>query len=107
METTVISKLVVTSTLLLPGGAEPETLPDGLLTPMYVSILLTISPFVAPSKDFTELSLLEEGREAGSVGAPGDPDCVSLQGNCYTAAGMFCRSLSCNTTMYIQMSQRS
>ena len=31
VETTVISELVVTSTLLLPGDAEPETLPDGLL----------------------------------------------------------------------------
>ena len=31
VETTVISELVVTSTLLLPGDAGPETLPDGLL----------------------------------------------------------------------------
>ena len=31
VETTVISELVVTSTLLLPGDAEPETLPDGWL----------------------------------------------------------------------------
>ena len=30
VETTVISELVVTSTLLLSGDAEPETLPDGL-----------------------------------------------------------------------------
>ena len=32
VETTVIAELVVTSTLLLPGDAAPETLPDGLLT---------------------------------------------------------------------------
>ena len=31
LETTVITELVVTSTLLLPGDAGPETLPDGLL----------------------------------------------------------------------------
>ena len=31
VETTVIAELVVTSTLLLPGDARPETLPDGLL----------------------------------------------------------------------------
>ena len=31
VETTVISELVVTSTLLPPGDAGPETLPDGLL----------------------------------------------------------------------------
>ena len=31
VETTVISELVVTSTLLLPGYAGPVTLPDGLL----------------------------------------------------------------------------
>ena len=31
VETTVISELVVTSTLLLPGDAGHETLPDGLL----------------------------------------------------------------------------
>ena len=31
VETTVISELVVTSTLLLQGDAGPETLPDGLL----------------------------------------------------------------------------
>ena len=31
VETTVISELVVTSTLLLPGDAGPEKLPDGLL----------------------------------------------------------------------------
>ena len=30
VQTTVISELVVTSTLLLPSGAEPETLPNGL-----------------------------------------------------------------------------
>ena len=35
LETTVISELVVTSTLLLPGDAEPETLSNGLLTLMY------------------------------------------------------------------------
>ena len=47
VETTVISELVVTSTLLLLGNAESETLPDGLLTLMYVYsyifILFTIS----------------------------------------------------------------
>ena len=31
VETTIISELVVISTLLLPGDAGPETLPDGLL----------------------------------------------------------------------------
>ena len=31
VDTTVIAELVVTSTLLLPGDAGPETLPDGLL----------------------------------------------------------------------------
>ena len=31
VETTVISELVFTSTLLLTGDAGPETLPDGLL----------------------------------------------------------------------------
>ena len=36
-----------------------------------------MSPFVVPSKDSTDFSLLEEGREAES---PGVPDCVSLQG---------------------------
>ena len=35
VETTVISELVVTSTLLLPGDVEPETLPDGVLTLLY------------------------------------------------------------------------
>ena len=35
VETTVISELVVTSTLLLPGDAGPETLPDCLLTLIY------------------------------------------------------------------------
>ena len=37
VETTVISELVLTSTLLLPGDAGPETLPDGLLTLMLAS----------------------------------------------------------------------
>ena len=32
VETTVISELVVTSTLLLPGNTEPETLSDGMFT---------------------------------------------------------------------------
>ena len=36
VETTVISDLVVTSTLLLPGDVEPETLPEGLLRLMYI-----------------------------------------------------------------------
>ena len=31
VETTVVAELVVTSILLLPGDAGPETLPDGLL----------------------------------------------------------------------------
>ena len=67
-----------------------------------------MSPFVAPSKDSTDFSLLEEGSEAESVGAPGVPDCVSLQGIGYTAADMFCISLSCDAMIYyIQMSQRS
>ena len=35
VETTVISELVVTSTLLSPGDAGPETLPDGSLTFIY------------------------------------------------------------------------
>ena len=34
VETTVISELVVTSTLLLLCDAGPETLPDGLLAPI-------------------------------------------------------------------------
>ena len=67
----------------------------------------TISPFVAPSKDSTDFSLFGKGREAESVRAPGDPDCVSLHGFGYTAAGMFCICLSCDTIMYIQMSQKS
>ena len=67
----------------------------------------TISPCLAPSKDSTDFSLFEEGREAESLRAPGDPDCVSLHGICYIAAGMFCVCLSCDTIMYIQMSQRS
>ena len=67
----------------------------------------TISLFVAPSKDSTDFSLFEKGGEAESVRAPGDPDCVSLQGIGYTAAGMFCICLSCDTIMYIQMSQRN
>ena len=67
----------------------------------------TISPLVAPSKDSTDFSLFEEGREAESVRAPGDPDCVSLHGIGYTAAGMFCISLSYDAMMYIQMSQRN
>ena len=83
-ETTVISELVVTSTLLLPGDAGPETLSDGLLTPMYscISILSTISPFVPPSKDSTDFSVLEEGREE-SEGAPGVPQCFPVQGISY------------------------
>ena len=67
----------------------------------------TISPFVAPSKDSTDFSFFEKGREAESVRAPGDPDCVSLHGIGYTPADMFCIRLSCDTIMYIQMSQRS
>ena len=67
----------------------------------------TISPFVASSKDSTDFSLFEEGRESESVRAPSHPDCVSLHGIGYTAAGMFCICLSCDTMMYIHMSQRS
>ena len=63
--------------------------------------------FVALSKDSTDFCLFEEGREVESVRAPGDPDCVSLHGICYTAAGMLCICLSCDTIMYIQMSQGS
>ena len=46
VETTVISELVVTSTLLLPGDAGPETLPDGLLanTSILLHFYLTSSP---------------------------------------------------------------
>ena len=88
METSVISELVVTSTLLLPGDAEPETLPDGLLTFMCVPIPI-ISPFVVSSKESTDFSLFEEGRESESVRAPGDPDSVPLNGISYIAAGMF------------------
>ena len=66
----------------------------------------TIFPFVALSKDSTNFSLIEEGRESESVRAHGDPDCVSLHGIGYTAPGMFCICLSCDTIMYIQMSQR-
>ena len=92
VDTTVISELVVTSTLLLSADAEPETLPDGLLTLMYsyISILPTISPFVAPSKDSTDFSLLEEGREAESEGAPGVPQSFPSQGIEFTTAGMLC-----------------
>ena len=36
VETTVIAELVVTSILLLPGDAGPETLPDGLLTNTFI-----------------------------------------------------------------------
>ena len=56
----------------------------------YIFILFTISPFVAPSKDSTDFSLLEEGAEAESMGAPGVPDCISVQGIGYTTTGMFC-----------------
>ena len=73
----------------------------------FLSYLPTISPFVAQSKDSTDFSHLEERTEAESEGAPGDPDCVSLQGIGYTTAGMLCISLSCYTIMYIQMSQKS
>ena len=77
--------------------------------------MLTIATFlpyppsllVAPSKDSTNSSLREEETEAESEGVSGNPDYVSLQGISDTAAGMFCISLSCDTTMYIQMSQRS
>ena len=92
METTVISELVVTSTLLLPGDAGPETLPDGLLANIYgyICTLPTISPFVASSNDFTDFSLLEEGREAESEETPGVPQSFPAQGIEYTTAGMLC-----------------
>ena len=67
-----------------------------------VSTLPTIYPFVAPSKDSTDFSLLEEGREAEP---PGVPQCFPTKGIGYTAAGCF--SLSCDTMMCVQMSQRN
>ena len=67
----------------------------------------TISPFIASSKDSMDFSFLKEETEAESVGAPGDPDSVPLQGIGHTAAGMLCISLSYDTTMYIQMSLKN
>ena len=44
VETTVISELVVTSTLLLPGDAGPETMPNGLLANFCIATFLSYPP---------------------------------------------------------------